>query len=257
MKKGFIINPDHDMADFADFADEQGLDGIELMYWEPTVDSFGDLAERKRILADHNVQISALGLWRVGFADPAESGHADAIKAGIDFAAELGASCFFAGAGDPVEDDKVSAFAQCYPEWKKLVEDAGMEIAVYLGHQGSYIFSDAALAETVARVPDVNLKLDPVGFIRNLKTEPLYTLSKYGANLAYFHVKGLLKVADRELEPPPGLDELPWAAMFGILHEFGYDGWVVAEPHGRYWGAEEKRKQYVKLTFQALAPYML
>jgi sugar phosphate isomerase/epimerase len=258
VKKGFIVRPDADMADYAAFARKEGLDGIELIYWEPQVEDFADVRERKQILDDHGIELAAVGVWRIGLADPPAAGTADAIRAGMDFAAELGASCFFTGAGDPEEDDPAGALAACYDGWRERAAARSMDLAVYLGHKGSYIFSEQALAEAVARVPQIGLKLDPVGFIRNLKAEPLYILSKYGGNLTYFHVKGLLRVADRELEPPPGFDALPWAQMFGILHEYGYDGWVTSEPHGRFWSqTPEQRKKYVKLTFQGLAPYLL
>ena len=256
MKKGFVIGFGQDMAASVAAAREAGLDGVELMYLEPTTATFADVADRKRILEESGLELAAVGLWRVGFGDPAESGHADVIKAGLDFAAELGASCFYTGTGEPASNDKVGVLAECYPEWEQRAADAGMDLAVYLGHAGSYLFSEVALAETVARIPSIGLKLDPSGIIRNLRAEPLYVLSKFGGNLAHFHVKGLLRLADRELEPPPGLDGLPWAPMFGILHEHGYDGWVMAEPHSPLWCRPDHWALYAKLTFQCLGPYM-
>jgi sugar phosphate isomerase/epimerase len=246
------------MADYATFARDEHLDGIELIYQEPQIQDFADVKERKQILDDHGVELAAVGIWRIGLADPASSGSAVVIEAAMDFAAELGASCFFTGAGDPEGDDPVGALADCYDGWEERAAARDMRLAVYLGHKGSYIYSEKLLAETVGRIPHIGLKLDPVGFIRNLRAEPLYILGKFGRNLAYLHVKGLMRVADRELEPPAGLDALPWAQMFGILHEYGYDGWVTAEPHGPFWSRPaEHRKKYVKLTFQALEPYLL
>lgn len=258
MKKGFIITPDADMADYAAFAREENLDGIELMYWEPQIQDLADGKERKRILDDYGVELAAVGIWRIGLADPKSSGSAAVIEAAMDYSAELGASCFFTGAGDPEGDRPVEALVDCYDAWKERAAERNLTLGIYLGHKGSFIFSEKVLAETVARIPHIGLKLDPVGFIRNLKAEPLYVLSKFGGNLVYLHVKGLMRVADRELEPPPGLDALPWAQMFGILHEHGYNGWVTAEPHGPFWSQPaEQRKKYVKLTFQALEPYLL
>jgi sugar phosphate isomerase/epimerase len=258
LKKGFIVRPDADMADYAAFAEQQGLDGIELIYQKPQVGDFADARERKQILDDHGIELAAVGVWQIGLADPPALGSAAVIEAGMDFAAALGASCFFTGAGDPEGDDPVGALADCYDAWQERAAANDLDLAVYLGHHGSFIFSEKTLGEAVRRIPHLGLKLDPVGFIRNLRAEPLYILSKYGGNLTYLHVKGLLRVADRELEPPPGFDALPWAQMFGILHEYGYDGWVTSEPHGRFWASTpERRKKYVTLTFRGLAPYLL
>jgi len=246
------------MAEYAAFAREQGLDGIELIYQAPQIQDLADGRDRAQILDDFGIELAAIGIWRIGLADPPSSGSADVIEAAMDFAAELRASCFFTGAGDPEGDDPVGALADCYDAWHERAEARNLTLGIYLGHKGSFIFSEKALAETVARIPHIGLKLDPVGLIRNLRAEPLYVLSKYGGNLAYLHVKGLMRVADREWEPPPGLDDLPWAQMFGILHEYGYDGWVTAEPHGPFWArSAEARKKYVRLTFQGLAPYIL
>jgi sugar phosphate isomerase/epimerase len=257
VKTAFIVPAEADMRPHVEFAAQEGIDGIELMYWEPTTADL-QVGDRKTILEDEGVALSAIGLWRVGLADPESTGHRDIILAGMDLAAELGGKVFFAGAGDPEGDDPAQALADVYPTWLEEAQQRGLELAVYLGHQGSYIFDEAALAEACRRIPDLGLKLDPVGLIRNLKAEPCHVLYTYGSQLTYFHVKGLMQLPSAELEPPPGLDELPWHKMFGILHQHGYDGYVSVEPHGRYWSRpNERRFKYVRLTFNNLAPYML
>lgn len=258
VKRAFIIGPQDDLADYAAFAASEGLDGVEFNFYTRDRAEFCDARARKHILDDHGVVAASVALWGIGLADPASSGSRDVIKAGLDFAAEIGATCFYSGAGEPSGDNPAAAFAESWADWQVLTAACGLALAVYLGHKGSYIMSEKRLAETVAAVPDVGLKLDPVGMIRNLKADPLYILGRYGGNLAYLHVKGLVRLADREFEPPPGMDELCWPAMFGIIHEHGYDGWVSAEPHGPYWSrGVERRKQYVRLTFKALAPFLI
>ena len=257
MKTAFIVQPSSDFAANVAFAQREGIDGVEIMFQQPTASDFADVEERERILGDHDTAVSAIGLWGLGLADPASSGSADIIKRGMDFAAELDASCFFTGAGDPEGDDPVAALATCYDSWAQEADWRGLRLAVYLGHKGSFIFSEQALADACQRIPHLGLKLDPVGIIRNLKADPLHVLYAHGRKLVYFHVKGLLRLPAGELEPPAGLDGLPWKEMFGILHQYGYDGYVSAEPHGRFWGKpDERRQEYVRLTFRNLAPLM-
>lgn len=129
--------------------------------------------------------------------------------------------------------------------------------SVYLGHKGSYIHSEDALAEALAAVPNLGLKIDPVGLIRNLDADPNDILFRFGANLVYFHVKGLTRLRDGEIKPPPGFDAPRWDVMFGILLEHEYDGYVSVEPHGPYWAAPpERRKAYIRHTLRVLGPLM-
>lgn len=257
MKTSFIVTSNSDFADYVSFARQERIDGVELMYTAPKADAFSDAAQRKRILQDNGVQLSAFAIWQLGLADPPASGSADILRRGIDMAAELGATCFFTGTGEPQGNDPVGALADCYAAWAERVQQAGMSLAVYLGHKGSFINSEQRLGETVARIPQIGLKLDPVGIIRNLKSDPCHVLYKYGRNLTFFHVKGLLRLPAGELEPPPGMDELPWPSMFGILHQYGYQGYVSVEPHGPYWASPDAhRKRYVQLTLKALATFL-
>ena len=105
----------------------------------------------------------------------------------------------------------------CRNAWRARAEQRGLDFCVYLGHEGSYIYSEDALAEALEAVPNLGLKIDPAGLIRNLKADPNDILFRFGANLVYFHVKG----------------------------------------HGPYWSAlPERRKAYVRHTLRALGPYM-
>ena len=103
----------------------------------------------------------------------------------------------------------------------------------------------------------LGLKLDPIGLIRNLKADPYDALHRHGANLVYFHVKDRLILASGEVEPPPGLGELSWGAVFGILHQHQYDGYISIEPHGATWAKPERRKKYIRLAMRHISQFML
>ena len=269
MQFSFIMDFRANLAVWASFAEQEDIPAIELMLYGPTLDDFKDAKERKRVLEGSGRQISAVGLWATGLTDPEKGEGSDVLKAGIEYSAELGARHFFTGAGefgDPSgaaspeagTADPVKRLADIYPYWKKYVEERGMKLSVYLGHKGSFIFSEPVLAEAYRRIPDLGLKLDPVGIIRNLKADPYDVVHRYGDKLIYFHVKGLLQLSSGELEPPPGMDDLHWGHFFAILHRLGYNDYISIEPHGPFWAkVDERRKRYIQLSVKNLSQYML
>jgi hypothetical protein len=102
----------------------------------------------------------------------------------------------------------------------------------------------------------LGLKLKPVGMIRNLKADPCHVLHRFGANLGYFRVKGLLCLPAGELEPPPGPDDPPRDQMFGIMHRHEYEGYVSIEPPDPFWSApDERRWKRVHIAPQHLESY--
>lgn len=256
MRSAFIVAPDGDLEQAAAFAQAEGIDGLELMCHSPDSVDFQDADETRRIADDYGVEVAAVGVWHLGLADPEGSGSGDLISAAMDYAAALGAECIFTGAGEPGGTDPVGALAQAYPGWEELAAKAGMRLAVYLGHRGSFITTEALLAEACARIPDLGLKLDPIGLIRNLEADPYDVLLRYGGNLTYFHVKDRLRLSDAELEPPPGLGELSWGRLFALLHHHGYDGYVSIEPHGAFWSQPANRWTYIRLALRHISQFM-
>lgn len=180
----------------------------------------------------------------------------EGIEAGIQYAGALGADCFFTGAGEPEVDDQVGALAHVWPRWEQLCLAEAMDLAVYLGHKGSLLVSEASVAAAVERVEGLGLKLDPVGLIRNLAVDPCDFLYRFGASCAFFHAKDRLRLEDGEIEPPPGMGALDWGRMLAILHHHGYHGWVSIEPHGAWWNRPENRWRYVRLAGRHLRQFM-
>jgi sugar phosphate isomerase/epimerase len=257
MRVSFIVRQQDDRREAAAFAAGEGIEGLELMYHSPEAADFDDADEVRAICEQYGVRIAAVGVWHMGLADPPEADTREVILAGLEYAGEVGADCFFTGAGEPEADDQVGALAEDWPHWEKLAMAEAMDLAVYLGHQGSFLCSEAAVAAAVERVEGLGLKLDPVGLIRNLSVDPYDFLHRYGASCAFFHVKDKLALEDGEIEPPPGLGELEWGRMFAILHHHGYAGWVSIEPHGSYWSAPENRWRYVRLANRHVRQFMV
>ena len=258
MKSAFIVNFNSDFQLWASFARDEKIDGLEVMFHTPAPGDFGGVKEKKRIIDDFGVDVAAIGLWGLGLADTKDSGSADTIKRAIDYGAALESYCIFTGAGDPEGSDPVGALSEVYGEWSDLAEKAGMKLAVYLGHKGSFIFTEELLAEACKRVPNLGLKLDPIGIIRNLKADPYDVMFRCAGNLIHFHVKDRLILTDGEIEPPPGLGELNWGHFFAIMHHHLYDEYISVEPHGGFWGKQdEMRKKYIRLTLKHLSQFMI
>ena len=256
MQVSFIVPPGADRNEAAAFAAGEGIEGLELMYHAPTADEFADAGEVCGLCERWGVRISAVGVWHLGLTDPADSGSRAVLEAALNYAGEVGAECFFTGAGEPASDDPVGALAQVWPHWEEAAFAEAMDVAVYLGHRGSFLGSEALIAAAIEHIPTLGLKLDPIGIIRNVKADPYDFLYRFGANCAFFHVKDRLVLADGEIEPPPGLGELQWGRMFGILHQHGYDGWVSIEPHGKFWNDPANRWRYIRLANRHVRQFM-
>jgi len=256
MRVSFIVPPGADRAEAAAFAAGEGIEGLELMYHAPSAEDFADADETRALCDRWGVRVSAVGVWHVGLADPPDAGTREVVLAGLRYAGEVGADCFFTGAGEPEGDDPVGALVEAWPHWEELAFAEAMDLAVYLSHKGSFLGSEALVRDAIARVPSIGLKLDPVGIIRNVKADPYDFLYRYGANCAYFHVKDKLALSDGEIEPPPGLGELEWGKLFGILHHHGYHGWVSIEPHGAFWNRPENRWRYIRLANRHVRQFM-
>jgi sugar phosphate isomerase/epimerase len=256
MKTAFIVPPGSELAPWAAFARNEGLDGVEIMFHDPTIGDLQGGAAQREILDRHGVSTAAVGVWWIGLADAEDSGHADVILQGMDYAAELGAYCFFTGAGEPASDDPVSALAEVYDTWAERAAERRLKLAVYLGHRGSFISTADQLAEACDRIPNLGLKVDPVGVLRNLKADPYHLVYRHGAQITHFHVKDRLFLPDAELEPPPGMGELDWGQMLGLLHYHGYEGYLSDEPHGSWASPGARRKLHVQLTFGHLRQFI-
>jgi sugar phosphate isomerase/epimerase len=258
MKSAFLIPPGSSLEKWVAFARDEGIDGVEPMFFSPQVRDFRSAAETARILSDHGVEAAAVAIWEIGLADPESKGSAKVLQAAMDYAAELHASCIFTGTGEPRTHDPVGALADVYPKWDEWAGERGLKLAVYLGHKGSFIRSEAVLSEACARIPGLGLKLDPIGLLRNVHADPYQVLFRYGGSVVHFHVKDRLILADGEIEPPPGQGELKWGQIFGLLHHHSYDGYISVEPHGSFWAVEDsRRKHHIRLTLGYLSPFML
>jgi len=253
---GFIVPEGKDMEKWAAFAAGEKL-SLELLFNQRDPATVVPAAAIRSACEAHGTGVCALGLWRINYlaADPVEREASHALfRAGADYAAEVGATVFFSDTGQ-VEGDlaaNVAAYREGFPPLLDYVESKGLTYATYMGHPGNFVNCVEALRTLCEAMPQLKLKVDPVGLMRNVKADPLPVFAEFGHRVGHFHVKDILRIGDRETEPPVGYGQLPWAQLLGLLYEHDYQGHVVIEPHGAKWGRPEYYERHIRLSLPLL-----
>ena len=124
---------------------------------------------------------------------------------------------------------------------------------------GNFFHSREILDKLLKEVPEFNIKLDPVGIMRNMKDDPYEIMKRYANRIAHFHAKDIFRYGDDgwEIEPIVGMGQLKWNVMLGMLWNVGYDGYIIIEPHGDVWAEPENRWKHIVLAKRHLEQYMI
>lgn len=71
------------------------------------------------------------------------------------------------------------------------------------------------------------------------------------------HIKGTVKVEGEQVDDPPaGMDDTKWPAVFALLYKTGYNGSLSIEPHSSTWKGELADKG-VDFTINYIRPFIL
>jgi sugar phosphate isomerase/epimerase len=252
-----------ELPDIARFAAEQAVPHLEFDYWGDFKEINDDvIAQMKRILGQHHVNVAAYGLW--GFnhmsPDPQEraANHA-LLERGIEYAKRLGAKVLVTGSGSlPGKglDENVQEFCRVWPPLLKKIEAAGMRAAFYAVH-GATFFNDLQAYEAVWKhLPNVGIKYDPANW-HIARRNYLDVVRLHGDKIAHVHIKE--HVYDGEelvAQPPAGMGDIHWGKVMCFLHEHKYDGCLSIEPHGPLWGRGEMRKKMVVLSNRYISQFL-
>lgn len=268
-KLGFIVEmkscPDaSSLRRWVEFAAQHRIDGIELLVNEETGDSF-DADMVAEAFGHLPVEICAIGYWRSNTIDPDAAAREQAlmkIRAIMDGAARLNCHLVFFNAGEymPGDDDQnIRQLQPVYASLEAYAAERGIAVACYLGHGGNFIKSRKTLAQVLSDIPSFNLKVDPVGIMRNLKDDPYDILRLFGDRIAHFHVKDILRYGmdGFEIEPSAGMGELRWNQFLALLYHHSYKGYLVIEPHGPLYAREENRWKHILLSKRHIEQFML
>jgi sugar phosphate isomerase/epimerase len=262
MKLGCLVNWTENLEVWAKVADALEIEGIDYTF--ATKDEYVfDAGKINEILKNRRVKLCAASMFHVNTIDKDSQKRAWAREQNeklIQFAADTKAPVavinpgLLEGAG---LEENISEFKKEFEHYKAFSEKRGVEMTYYLGHDPNFIKSDEALGRVLEAIPDMHVKVDPVGVMRNMDGNPYKIVSKYAARINHFHCKDIIRKENYEIEPPVGLGDLHWNEFIAMLYEVDYDGYLVIEPHGPKWKNEERMGDYIKLSKRHLAQYIL
>lgn len=262
MKLGCLVNWTENLEVWAKVADALGIDGIDYTF--ATKEEYDFDAERiNALLKNRRVGFCAVSMFHVNTIDRDPEQRAWARKQNerlIQFAADTKAPIAVIDPGR-VEgaslEENIAAFQKEFEHYKAFSQARGVEMTYYLGHDPNFIKSDEALGRVLDAIPEMHIKVDPVGVMRNMHEDPYKIVSRYAARINHFHCKDIIRKENYEIEPPVGLGDLQWNELIAMLYEVDYDGYLVIEPHGPKWKNEEKMGDYIRLSQRHLAQYIL
>jgi len=155
----------------------------------------------------------------------------------LDTAIELGAKTFVCGCN---YDDSISLwrnYQNVIAFFSDLLDraDSRIHIAIQNCDWNNFIVSPKHWEVVLGELPELMLKFDP-SHAYNRGENYLEQLSDWGDRVAHVHLKGTVHAGRRSVDDPPaGMDDLNWGAIFGILYARKYRGDLSVEPHSATW----------------------
>lgn len=263
MKVGFLIQDKQNPDAWMEFARQHGIEGIEVIFHRPPV----NIPSMKEIIGLFkkypDVKPCAFGLWDVNILcaeDNQIKFNRQMTLQFLEYSAEAGCPVAYIGAGDRENtclDEKVNILADEYSFYKEYAKRNNIQLGCYLGHKGNFINTRSILSKVLKEVPEFNVKLDPVGIIRNMKDDPYEIIKLCGSRIIHFHVKDICRTETWEIEPPVGMGDIRWNNVMALLHEAEYSGYIVIEPHGNVWAKPEKMWKYILLSKRHIEQFLV
>ena len=231
-------------AEGFDLVKEQGLDFIEICC-NNQADAEKLIAAKdsvKALIAESGIDVSCVGRWN---HDVQTNGTLNKEKianyiALLETAIELGAKTFVCGCN---YDDTVSLwknYCNAIEFFKTLVTaaDGRIKVAIQNCNWNNFIVSPEHWKVVLGEIPELMIKFD-ASHAYNRNENYIEQLSDWAERVAHFHVKGTVHAGARKVDDPPaGMDDLNWSAMFAILYSRKYTGDLSIEPHSATWHGE-------------------
>lgn len=228
-------------AEGFDLVKDQGLDFIEICCnnqedAEALVAAKDDVAAQ---IARTGIDVSCIGRWN---HDLQEGGvilpeKKDCYFALLDTAIELGAKTFVCGCNYDEQISLWQNYNTAITFFRELLDRAGgrIKIAIQNCTWNNFIVSPKQWEVVLGELPELMIKFDAShAYYRD--EDYLEALSDWGERVAHVHIKGIVHAGTRSVDDPPaGMDDLNWGAIFAILYARGYDGDLSIEPHSATW----------------------
>ena len=223
---------------------EQGLDFIEICCNnQPEAEKLIAAKDSvKALTIETGIDVSCVGRWNHdvqanGTLIPEKVASYVAL---LETAIELGAKTFVCGCN---YDDSVSLFknyCNAIDLFKTLVSvaDGRIKVAIQNCNWNNFIVSPEHWKVVLGEIPELMIKFD-ASHAYNRGENYIEQLSDWAERVAHFHVKGTVHAGARKVDDPPaGMDDLNWSAMFAILYSRKYTGDLSIEPHSATWNGE-------------------
>ena len=255
MRLGRIINY---TAEGFDQAKDEGFEFIEICcnYQEDIEKLIGAKEDVAAQIKRTGIDVSSIGRWNHdvqtgGMIVPEKK---EAYLQLLDTAIELGAKTFVCGCN---YDESISLwrnYNNAISLFGELIAraDGRINVAIQNCSWNNFIVSPKHWEVVLGELPELMIKFDASHAYKRGE-DYLEQLSDWGERVAHFHLKGIVKAGERKVDDPPaGMDDLNWGAMFAILYSRKYNGDLSIEPHSPIWQGElgkagvEFTKNYVR-----------
>lgn len=262
MKLGFLVNCNENLEVWTKVADSMGIEGIDLTF-ATKEDYHFDAENVCGLLQNRRVKLCAVSMFHENTLSGDEKIRARARRKNqelIQFAKDTQSPIAVINPGlleGAEPEENIAEFKEQFAFYKEYSEKLGVQIVYYLGHNPNFIKSSEILDRVLEEIPEMCIKVDPVGVIRNMSSDPYEVVSAHADRIRHFHCKDIIRRENYEIEPPVGMGELKWNQFIAMLYEKDYDGYLVIEPHGPKWRNEEKMCDYIRLSQRCLEKYIL
>ena len=233
----------YSIADF-EKVKEQGLSFIEICTnnQEEAERQIAHSEEIKELVKSSGIDVSCIGRWNhdINTKGYIHEERMQVYLAQLESAISIGAKTFVCGCN---KDEGVSLYKNysCAIElFGRLLEkaDGRISVAVENCDWNNFIVSPRDWEIVLGELPDLRIKYD-CSHAYNRGHNYLDELSDWGEKIAHFHIKGTTHAGKRWVDDPPaGMDDIKWGAVFAILYARGYKGDLSIEPHSRTWRGE-------------------
>lgn len=242
MRLGRIQN-DFSAAGF-DLVKAQGLEFVEFCCnYEEHVHRLIDAKESiKKEIARTGIDVSSVGRWNNNIQ---ENGVIVPERLSLylelmETAIELGAKVFVVGCNRDKSISLYRNYENAVSFFRTLIERADGRIKVAVEHcdWNNFITSPKQWEIVLDELPELYLKYDASAHCYRGE-DYLAPLSDWAHRVAHVHIKGVVRAGKNAVDDPPaGMDDINWPAIFAILYSRGYNGDLSIEPHSKTWSGE-------------------
>ena len=199
--------------------------------------------ETKALIGKYGVPILSVGRWNGDVVTDGKINEATKalIKKQIDVVSHIGCPVFNLGVN---RDESISLYKNyvlAVEYLREMIEYAGerdVTLALYNCSWGNFLCEPKAWEIVLPELPELMIKYD-CSHSYGRRADYLKELNDWLPRVAHMHIKGTLAVEGRYVDDPPaGLDDLNWTAIFALIYKHGYDRTLSIEPHSATWQGE-------------------